>query len=255
VEKLEELVARLPAPRAVWMMLPAGAPTEQVLERMQTLLAPGDLLVDGANAWYRDSQRRAARLAAKGLQFVDAGVSGGVWGLTNGYGLMVGGTDEAVARVAPLLAALAPAPDRGWLHCGPSGAGHFVKMVHNGIEYALMQAYAEGLGLLRAKTDLALDVSAIAESWRHGTVVRSWLLDLIAEFLAEDADLASIAPRVADSGEGRWTVIESVELGVPTPVMTLALMERFASQDRGDYANRLLARLRQAFGGHAVTHS
>jgi 6-phosphogluconate dehydrogenase len=255
VETLEELVAELPAPRAVWSMLPAGEPTEQVLERLQTLLAPGDVIVDGANAWYRDSQRRAVRLAANGLQLVDAGVSGGVWGLTNGYGLMVGGTADAVARITPLLAVLAPAPDRGWLHCGPSGAGHFTKMVHNGIEYGLMQAYAEGLALLRAKKDLGLDVAAIAESWRHGTVIRSWLLDLTAEFLAEDPDLAAIAPRVADSGEGRWTAIESVELGVPTPVMTLALMQRFASQDRGVYADRVLARLRQAFGGHAVSRS
>ena len=253
VETLEALATELPAPRAVWMMLPAGEPTEQVLERMQELLSPGDVIVDGANAWYRDSQRRAARLTAAGLKFVDAGVSGGVWGLTNGYGLMVGGPADAVERIRPLLQALAPAPDRGWLHCGASGAGHFTKMVHNGIEYALMQAYAEGLGLLRAKKDLNLDVAAIAESWRHGSVIRSWLLDLTAEFLAEDADLRAIAPRVADSGEGRWTAIEAVELGVPAPVMTLALMERFASQDRGDYANRILARLRQAFGGHAVT--
>ena len=253
IETLEALAAALPAPRALWMMLPAGEPTEQVLERMQGLLAPGDVIVDGANAWYRDSQRRAARLSAAGLHLVDAGVSGGVWGLTNGYGLMVGGGEDAVARIEPLLRALAPAPDRGWLHCGASGAGHYAKMVHNGIEYGLMQAYAEGFALLRAKKDLDLDVAAIAESWRHGTVIRSWLLDLTAEFLAEDADLKSIAPRVADSGEGRWTAIESVELGVPTPVMTLALMERFASQDRGDYANRILARLRQAFGGHAVT--
>jgi len=253
VETLEALATELPAPRAVWMMLPAGEPTEQVLERMPELLSPGDVIVDGANAWYRDSQRRAARLAARGLKFIDAGVSGGVWGLTNGYGLMVGGPADAVAQITPLLQALAPAPDRGWLHCGASGAGHFAKMVHNGIEYGLMQAYAEGFALLRAKKDLNLDVAAIAESWRHGTVIRSWLLDLTAEFLAEDADLRAIAPRVADSGEGRWTAIEAVELGVPTPVMTLALMERFASQDRGDYANRVLARLRQAFGGHAVT--
>ena len=253
VETLEELATGLPTPRVVWMMLPAGEPTEQVFERMQALLSPGDVIVDGANAWYRDSQRRAAHAAAAGLQLVDAGVSGGVWGLTNGYGLMVGGSADAVARIEPMLKVLAPAPDRGWLHCGASGAGHFAKMVHNGIEYGLMQAYAEGLALLRAKKDLNLDVAAIAESWRHGTVVRSWLLDLTAEFLAEDAKLESIAPRVADSGEGRWAAIESVELGVPTPVMTLALMQRFASQDRGDYANRVLARLRQSFGGHAVT--
>jgi 6-phosphogluconate dehydrogenase len=173
----------------------------------------------------------------------------------NGYGLMVGGTSAAVQCVEPFLRALAPAPDTGWLHCGPSGAGHFAKMVHNGIEYGLMQAYAEGFALLRARGDLELDVAKIADSWRHGTVIRSWLLDLTAEFLAEDADLESIAPVVADSGEGRWTAIEAVELGVPTPVMTLALMQRFASQDRGDYADRLLARLRQSFGGHAVTRN
>jgi 6-phosphogluconate dehydrogenase len=253
VERLADLVAQLPAPRVVWLMLPAGAPTEGTIVELRRLLAAGDVVVDGANAWYRDSQRRAQELAPQGLQLVDAGVSGGVWGLVNGYGLMVGGTAEAVRRVEPFLRALAPAPDRGWLHCGPSGAGHFAKMVHNGIEYGLMQAYAEGFALLRAKDDLQLDVAKIAESWRHGTVIRSWLLDLTAEFLAEDADLQSIAPVVADSGEGRWTAIESVELGVPTPVMTLALMQRFASQGRGEYADRVLARMRQSFGGHAVT--
>jgi 6-phosphogluconate dehydrogenase len=250
---LAELVAALPAPRVVWLMLPAGAPTEQTLAELGGLLAAGDVVVDGANAWYRDSMRRAGELGSRGVLFVDAGVSGGVWGLVNGYGLMVGGPAEAVRRVEPFLRALAPAADRGWLHCGPSGAGHFTKMVHNGIEYGLMQAYAEGFALLQAKEDLQLDVARIAESWRHGTVIRSWLLDLTAEFLAEDARLESIAPVVADSGEGRWTAIESVELGVPTPVMTLALMQRFASQGRGDFADRLLARMRQSFGGHAVT--
>jgi 6-phosphogluconate dehydrogenase len=211
------------------------------------------VVVDGANAWYRDSQRHALELESGGLQFVDAGVSGGVWGLVDGYGLMVGGAAEAVRRVEPFLRALAPAPDLGWLHCGPSGAGHYAKMVHNGIEYGLMQAYAEGLALLRAKDDLQLDVARIAQSWRHGTVIRSWLLDLTAEFLAEDPSLGSIAPVVADSGEGRWAAIESVELGVPAPVMTLALMQRFASQGRGEFADRVLARMRQSFGGHAVT--
>lgn len=250
---LAEFVAALPAPRVVWLMLPAGAPTEDTLGELRDLLSAGDVVVDGANAWYRDSQRRAQDLAAQGLQLVDAGVSGGVWGLVNGYGLMVGGAADAVRRIEPFLRALAPAPDRGWLHCGPSGAGHFTKMVHNGIEYGLMQAYAEGLGLLRAKEDLQLDVAKIAESWRHGTVIRSWLLDITAEFLAEDANLESIAPVVADSGEGRWTAVESVELGVPTPVMTLALMQRFASQGRGEFADRVLARMRQSFGGHAVT--
>jgi 6-phosphogluconate dehydrogenase len=253
LETLAGLVDSLPAPRVLWLMLPAGAPTEDTLTELRGLLAAGDVVVDGANAWYRDSVRRAQELASQGLQFVDAGVSGGVWGLVNGYGLMVGGAAEAVQRVEPFLRALAPAPDRGWLHCGPSGAGHFTKMVHNGIEYGLMQAYAEGLALLQAKEEFQLDVARIAESWRHGTVIRSWLLDLTAEFLAEDARLESIAPVVADSGEGRWAAIESVELGVPTPVMTLALMQRFASQGRGDFADRLLARMRQSFGGHAVT--
>ena len=253
VETLDALVHQWSAPRVVWLMLPAGAPTEETLSRLRSLLEPGDVVVDGANAWYRDSMRRASYLHEHGLHFVDAGVSGGVWGLVNGYGLMVGGTAGAVGLAEPFLRALAPAPDRGWLHCGPSGAGHFAKMVHNGIEYALMQAYAEGLALIAAKKDLAIDVAKIAESWRHGTVIRSWLLDLTAEFLAEDARLDSIAPVVADSGEGRWTSVESIELGVPTPVMTVALMERFASQGRGDFTNRVLARMRQAFGGHAVT--
>ena len=249
---LEALVSNLPAPKIVWLMLPAGAPTEDTLRTLVPLLSRGDIVVDGANAMYRDSQRHAAELGAHGIRFVDAGVSGGVWGLENGYGLMVGGDDAAIQAIKPVLQALAPAPDRGWAHCGPVGAGHFTKMVHNGIEYGMMQAYAEGFALMRAKTDLALDLPQIAEAWRHGTVIRSWLLDLTAEFLAEDDTLESIAPFVADSGEGRWTAVESVELGVPTPVMTLALMERFASQGRGDYTNRMLSRMRQAFGGHAV---
>jgi len=252
VSTLPELVALLPSPRRVWLMLPAGDPTESTLVQLADLLARGDVVVDGANAYYRDSQRHATGLASRGIGFVDAGVSGGVWGLENGYGLMVGGEVAAVQAVEPLLRALAPAPERGWVHCGRAGAGHYAKMVHNGIEYGMMQAYAEGLALLRAKTELELDVAKVAEAWRHGTVIRSWLLDLTAEFLAADAELATIAPYVADSGEGRWTAHESIDLGVPTPVMTLALMERFASQGRADYANRLLARMRQAFGGHAV---
>ena len=252
VSTLPELVARLPSPRRVWLMLPAGDPTATTLLQLADLLTRGDVVVDGANAYYRDSQRHAVELARRGIGFVDAGVSGGVWGLEIGYGLMVGGEAASVQSLEPLLRALAPSPDRGWVHCGRAGAGHYAKMVHNGIEYGMMQAYAEGLALLRAKAELEFDVAKVAEAWRHGTVIRSWLLDLTAEFLAADADLESIAPYVADSGEGRWTAHESIELGVPTPVMTLALMERFASQGRADYANRLLARMRQAFGGHAV---
>jgi 6-phosphogluconate dehydrogenase len=251
-DTLEALVSSLPSPRLVWLMLPAGAPTDETLLRLVPLLSPGDVVIDGANAMYKDSQRHAAALAVHGLSFVDAGVSGGVWGLDNGYGLMVGGDVAVVHAIEPVLRALAPAADRGWVHCGPVGAGHFTKMVHNGIEYGMMQSYAEGLALLRAKTEFALDLPQITEAWRHGTVIRSWLLDLTAEFLAHDATLESTAPFVADSGEGRWTAIESIELGVPTPVMTLSLMERFASQGKGDFADRLLARMRQAFGGHAV---
>jgi 6-phosphogluconate dehydrogenase len=252
VDSLEALVAKLAAPRVIWLMLPAGAPTEATLQTLTGLLSSGDVIVDGANAMYKDSQRHARELAGHGLRFVDAGVSGGVWGLVNGYGLMVGGEPDAVGAVEPVLKVLAPSPERGWVHCGKAGAGHFAKMVHNGIEYGMMQAYAEGFALLRAKQELALDVPKIAEAWRHGTVIRSWLLDLTAEFLAEDAELKTIAPFVADSGEGRWTTQESIELGVPTPVMTIALMERFASQGKADFTNRLLARMRQSFGGHAV---
>jgi 6-phosphogluconate dehydrogenase len=246
-----QLVEMLAVPRVVWLMLPAGGVTEASVEEMQTLLAPGDTLVDGANSHYKDSMRRAEDLAVRGIDFVDAGVSGGVWGLEAGYALMVGGSAGAVARLRPVFTALAPAPDRGWLHTGPAGSGHYVKMVHNGIEYGMMQAYAEGFALLQARTDWDLDVAGIAELWRHGSVVRSWLLDLAAGFLAEDPHLAGIEPFVADSGEGRWTAIEAIEQGVPAPVMTTALMMRFASQGRHDYAAKILAKIRQAFGGHA----
>jgi 6-phosphogluconate dehydrogenase len=198
--------------------------------------------------------RRADELLLQGIGFVDAGVSGGVWGLENGYAIMLGGADAPVAAALPFVRILAPAPDAGWLHCGPAGAGHFVKMIHNGIEYGMMQAYAEGFALLAAKQELALDLAAIAETWRHGSVVRSWLLDLTAEVLQSDALLDAVKPHVADSGEGRWTAVEAVELGVPAPVMTLALMSRFASQGNADYAAKLLAMMRNMFGGHAVRH-
>jgi 6-phosphogluconate dehydrogenase len=239
----------------VWLMLPAGGPTEETVEALSGLLVAGDLIVDGGNAWYKDSIARAAGVRGRGLYFVDAGVSGGIWGLENGYGLMLGADAAAIAPLKAILQALAPAPDRGWVHCGPSGSGHFAKMIHNGIEYGMMQAYAEGFALLRAKHEMELDVAAIAEAWRHGTVIRSWLLDLTAAALAEDSTLSGIAPRVADSGEGRWTAAEAIELGVPAPVITAALIERFTSQGGADYGNRLLARMRQGFGGHAVTHS
>jgi 6-phosphogluconate dehydrogenase len=251
----EVLVARLKPPRVVWLMLPAGEVTGEHLERVAGLLAGGDIVVDGANSYYRDSMRRAAQLAARNIHFVDAGVSGGVWGLENGYALMLGGDSAAIERLGPVIRALAPAADKGWLHCGPAGAGHFVKMIHNGIEYGLMQAYAEGFALMKARADLGLDLAAIAETWRHGSVVRSWLLDLTAEFLARDQGLKDVPPFVADSGEGRWTALESVEQGVPTPVMSLALMMRFASQGRDEYGAKLLAMMRKGFGGHATGES
>jgi len=249
---LHALVDGLATPRVVWLMVPAGAPTQASIDALAAVLAPGDTIVDGGNANYKDSQRRAAELAARGLRFVDCGVSGGVWGLEQGYALMFGGAPEAARAVEPFARILAPGPEHGWLHCGPPGSGHFVKMIHNGIEYGMMQAYAEGFALIEGKKDFALDVAAIAELWRHGSVVRSWLLDLTAGFLAHDAALDAIAPHVADSGEGRWTVAESIEQGVPAPVLTLALMSRFDSQGKGDYAHKVLAMMRQAFGGHAV---
>jgi 6-phosphogluconate dehydrogenase len=249
---LQAVAAKLAAPRVVWLMVPAGRATELAVQDLWPELARGDVIVDGGNANYRDSQRRAAGLATAGVEFVDCGVSGGVWGLANGYTLMYGGSAEAARRIEPFARVLAPAPDRGHLHCGPAGSGHFVKMIHNGIEYGLMQAYAEGFALMRNKRDLGLDVAAIAETWRHGSVVRSWLLDLTAEFLKDDPALEGIAPIVADSGEGRWTVNEAVEQGVPAPVLSLALMARFASQGRDDYAARVLAMMRKGFGGHTV---
>ncbi len=249
---LPSAIAALQVPRVVWIMLPAGQITEQTIQSIAGLLSAGDVIIDGGNSDYHDSLRRADELKARGLHFVDVGVSGGVWGLESGYGLMFGGDQAAVDRLLPLFKVLAPAKDQGWVHCGAAGSGHFTKMVHNGIEYGLMQAYAEGFAVLRAKSDFALDVAAIAEAWRQGTVIRSWLLDLIANELKEDPVLDSLAPVIADSGEGRWTVQEGLELGVPLPVIGAALNVRLASQGRGDYAARVLAKLRNAFGGHPV---
>ena len=251
-ESAEHLVSQLEEPRLVWLMLPAGEITETHVGHIRDLLGAGDILVDGANSYFKDSIRRGQALAALNIDFVDAGVSGGIWGLEKGYALMIGGREEALAQLKPVIEALAPAPDRGWLHTGPIGSGHFVKMVHNGIEYGMMQAYGEGFALLEARDDFGLDLAEIAETWRHGSVVRSWLLDLTASFLAEDQGLANIEPFVADSGEGRWTAIEAIEQGIPTPVMSTALMMRFASQGRQDYAAKLLAMMRKGFGGHAL---
>lgn len=251
-DSLKALVGALPAPRVVWVMLPAGEITEKTLEELAGLVARGDVVVEGGNSMYKDSKRRAAEFQEKGIGYVDAGVSGGIWGLENGYALMLGGDAAHVSRVEPFAKILAPAPDAGWLHCGPAGAGHYVKMIHNGIEYGMMQAYAEGLAMMKARKELDLDLAAITEMWRHGSVVRSWLLDLTAEFLAKDDQLDGIQAVVSDSGEGRWTAIDAVELGVPAPVMSLALMARFASQGSDDYASKLLAMMRAGFGGHAV---
>jgi len=255
VDGLAALCAHLPGERVVLTMLPAGSPSEDALAELAPLLSAGDLVVDGANAFYKDSMRRALELSRAGLRFVDAGVSGGIHGLAQGYCLMLGGTPKSIEMFAPFARILAPGAERGWMHCGASGAGHFAKMVHNGIEYGMMQALAEGLALVEARADFGIDRARLAETWRHGSVVRSWLLDLCAEALAADPSLAGIAPVVADSGEGRWTVLESVELGVPAPVITMALMSRFSSQGRADYARKLLATLRAKFGGHAVTRS
>lgn len=248
-------VAQLSSPRVVWLMLPSGEITEQQIRALAPLLGQGDIIVDGGNSNYHDSQRRGAWLAEQGIGFMDCGTSGGVWGLENGYCLMVGATPEVAKTMAPVLQALAPSAERGWAHVGPVGAGHFTKMIHNGIEYGMMQSFAEGLELLRGKQEFALDLAQISELWRHGSVVRSWLLDLTAEALKHDQELTAIAPYVPDSGEGRWTVVEAVDQGVAAPVLTLALQMRFTSQNETGYGYRLLSAMRNAFGGHAVKHT
>jgi 6-phosphogluconate dehydrogenase len=252
VPDLSRLASAMPAPRAVWSMLPAGPATETVLATVTPQLAAGDIVIDGGNSNYRDSQRRAMTFAEKGIAFLDAGVSGGIWGLAEGYSLMIGGEQAAVDRLRPYLEALAPAADRGWGRVGPSGAGHFVKMVHNGIEYGMMQAYGEGFEILQKKADLQLDLAQIGEIWRYGSVVRSWLLDLAVRALESDPDLSEVKGWVADSGEGRWTLQEAIDLDVPAPVLSLALMMRFVSRQDESFSAKLLAALRNQFGGHAV---
>ncbi len=249
---LAEVAEKLPAPRAVWVMVPAGNPTESTVNELAGLLSAGDIIIDGGNSNYKETMRRAETLKAKGIHFIDVGTSGGVWGLKEGYSMMIGGEAEAVATLTPALETLAPSADIGWGHVGPSGAGHFVKMIHNGIEYGMMQAYAEGFEIMKAKADFGLDLHQIAEIWRFGSVVRSWLLDLTANALSQDQDLAGIKGWVADSGEGRWTVFESIDLDVPAPVITLSLMARFISRQDDSYAAKLLAAMRNQFGGHAV---
>jgi len=252
VASLQAMVDALPAPRTVWMMVPAGPPVDATCQALQGLLARDDILIDGGNSNYKNTLDRATMLAAHGIHYVDVGTSGGVWGLEQGYSMMVGGDAAVVERLRPIFETLAPAPDQGWGRVGPVGAGHFTKMVHNGIEYGLMQAYAEGFSILGHKQEFGLDLHQIAEIWRYGSVVRSWLLDLTAGALSKNPTLDGIAPFVADSGEGRWTVAEAIDLNVPAPVITQALIERLRSRDDNSFADKLLAAMRNEFGGHPI---
>jgi 6-phosphogluconate dehydrogenase len=249
---LPELATKFATPRAIWLMVPAGDPTESTISAVADVLSPGDVVIDGGNSNYRDSMRRAAALAEKGLIFLDVGTSGGVWGLKEGYCMMVGGERDTFNRLLPIFQTLAPSADKGYGHVGSAGAGHFAKMVHNGIEYGMMEAYAEGFELLNAKTEFGLDLAQIAEIWRYGSVVRSWLLDLAAEALCQDPKLQGIGAYVEDSGEGRWTLEESIELAVPVPVIALSLQARFRSRQEAPFATKMLAALRHQFGGHVM---
>src|SRR5215216_3572340 len=251
-ETLQDAVNKLISPRIVWLMIPAGNPTFETIEFLTKMLSKGDIVIDGGNSYYKDSVRHAEMLAEKGIEFVDCGTSGGIWGLKEGYSMMIGGKPEVVEMLRPIFATLAPAPDKGWGYVGPHGAGHYVKMIHNGIEYGMMQAFAEGFSILKSKEEFGIDLAQVSRIWQHGSVVRSWLLDLAVRALEQDPKLSDIKPWVADSGEGRWTVFESIDLDVPAPVITLALQMRFASRDDENYTARMLAALRNQFGGHAV---
>jgi 6-phosphogluconate dehydrogenase len=251
-KSIEELVKKLKPPRAVWVMVPSGAPTEEMIDALLAIMQKGDVIIDGGNSYYKDTMRRAQKVSAVGLNFVDVGTSGGVWGVEEGYSMMVGGEKLIVDHRQPIFETLAPSPKKGWGHVGPNGAGHFVKMVHNGIEYGAMEAYAEGFEILRAKKEFNLDLHQVAEVWRYGSVIRSWLLDLTSSALEEDKNLTHIKGWVADSGEGRWTISEAIDLAVPAPNITLALFRRFASRQDDSYAAKLLAAMRNKFGGHAI---
>ncbi len=251
---LEEVVGKLKAPRIVWLMIPAGKPTLDTVTIFSQILSKGDIVIDGGNSYYKDTIKNTEILEANGIEFVDSGTSGGIWGLTEGYSLMIGGNRQIVDSLRPIFETLAPAPDKGWGYVGPHGAGHYVKMIHNGIEYGMMQAFAEGFSILKAKQEFELDLEQISKIWQHGSVVRSWLLDLAARALESDPKLEDIKPWVADSGEGRWTVFESIDLDVPAPIITLSLQTRFASRDEENFTARMLAALRNQFGGHAVKH-
>jgi 6-phosphogluconate dehydrogenase len=253
---LEEAVGKLTSsPKIVWVMVPSGKNTTETIKKVAALLKQGDIIIDGGNSNYKDTIKHAEMLEAQGIDFIDCGTSGGIWGLSEGYSLMIGGQAGAVNTMRPIFETLAPAADKGWGHVGPHGAGHFTKMIHNGIEYGMMQAFAEGFGILKGKKEFGLDLAQISRIWQHGSVVRSWLLDLATNALDEDAELKDIKPWVADSGEGRWTVFESIDLDVPAPVITLALQMRFASRDEENYPARMLAALRNQFGGHAIKKS
>ena len=247
-----EAVAVLPGPRVFWLMVPAGAVTESVVDELAGLLRTGDVIIDGGNTFYKDDIRRAEALKSNGIHYVDVGTSGGIWGLAEGYSLMIGGEVKVVESMRPIFETLAPGAERGWGRVGPVGAGHFVKMIHNGIEYGLMQAYAEGFEIMHAKKDFDLDLEQVAQIWRYGSVVRSWLLDLTAEALSKDHELSGIEGWVADSGEGRWTVAEAIDLNVPAPIITLSLQQRLISRQTESYAAKLLAAMRNEFGGHAI---
>jgi 6-phosphogluconate dehydrogenase len=252
VSSLEEMAKKLTGRKAIWIMVPQGKPVDDTIAKLEPLLNKGDILIDGGNSNYKDSQRHYKEVAAKGFQFVDVGTSGGIWGLKEGYSMMVGGDKEAVEYLRPILEALAPAKDKGWGHVGPAGAGHFVKMVHNGIEYGLMQAFAEGFTIMEKKEELDLDLAQIAEIWRYGSVVRSWLLDLTADALKANPTLEGLQAYVSDSGEGRWTVFEAIDLNVSAPVITESLIRRIRSREENNFTDRMLAIMRNAFGGHAV---
>jgi 6-phosphogluconate dehydrogenase len=252
VDTLAGLIQELPTPRIIWLMVPHQYVDQTIDSLLNAGLKEGDLLVDGGNSNFNLSKQRAKKLSQKGIHFVDSGTSGGIWGLENGYSLMVGGTEKAVAMLRPILESLAPAKDKGWGHVGPPGAGHYVKMVHNGIEYGMMQAFAEGFELLTAKEEMQLDLGQVSEIWQHGSVVRSWLLDLIADAFKEDKSLSDLSDYVDDSGEGRWTVQDSIDLGVPTPVLTLALQMRFRSRQDPSFAGKVINAMRAGFGGHSI---
>jgi len=249
---LADALAKLPVPRVVWLMVPAGEVVDQTLAALAPHLSEGDVVIDGGNSYYKDSVRRSAQLLQDDVTYLDCGTSGGVWGLQEGYSLMIGGDKATVERLGDIFRTLAPAADRGWSHVGPSGAGHYCKMIHNGIEYGMMQAYAEGFALMQRKAEFNLDLAEVARTWQHGSVVRSWLLDLSVEALEKNPQLDGIAPYVPDSGEGRWTVAEAIDLDVSAPVITLSLLERLRSREGNSYSDRMLSALRNQFGGHQM---